>query len=388
MRFLIAPDKFKGSLTATAAADLISSLLRRDLSDAEIISFPLADGGDGTLEVLSPILESVKPRVKVHDPLGRNVEASFGLHRAAGKTIAIIETSAASGLSLLKAEERNPLQTSSFGTGELVLAALQSGARDIRVALGGTATVDGGLGFLRALGAEVRFNPSSRKVETTAAPFSSGGGVLPEIESIDLFPAFSSLQGARLTGWCDVKLSLLGPRGARMFMPQKGATPSDAERLEAGLSHWAQVLSRACGRSLLEIEGTGAAGGFGLALLALDGSLESGFESIAQMLDLETAMKDCDIVVTGEGTLDEGSRGGKTPVGVARLARRWGKPCVALCGAVESGLRWLAEEGLTRVYPLYDSPLSPGDLRMEKTASRMKEAVRRLTFDLDDLLKK
>ncbi len=372
MRILVAPDKFKGTLTAPEAARMLCTLLENRIPVARILPCPVADGGDGTLQVLQDALGLDRVEARVLDPLGRPRTASFG--RSETSRLAVIEMALASGLSLLSSDERNPLRASSYGTGELVLQAARCGVREILVALGGSATVDGGLGFLEALGA--RFQADG------PLPEAAGGGALNSIRSVDLSPARDALRGVRLAGLCDVELPLLGPNGSRLFMSQKGASPEQADQLERSLGRFERILSLDCGRDLGGIPGTGAAGGLGLALLALGGTLESGFDRVAQLLQLEERIRDCDAVVTGEGRLDEGSRGGKAPVGVARLARKAGKPCVAVCGSLAGGLSWLAEEGFTGVYPLFENPLPPGAPKARQTGDRMARAVDRLAREI------
>lgn len=368
MRILVAPDKFKGTLSAPEAAALMARLLADALPDHSFIPFPLADGGEGTLEVLTGPLHMEEVVVHVPDPLGREIPAAFGLSRE--RRLALVEMARASGLQLLDPRELDPLRTSTFGTGRLVLEAARTGAREVLVALGGSATVDGGLGFLQALGA--RFTPA-----TTSFPF-PGGGALEHVREVDLAPVRHALAGVRLAGLCDVTLPLRGPSGAALFMAQKGAAPPTALRLEEGLVSFERVLSGACGRDLAGVEGTGAAGGLGLAILALGGTLESGFERLARLVGLEDRIAACDAVVTGEGSLDPGSRGGKTPVGLARIAKKIGKPCYAVCGSIQGKPEDWETEGFTRVESLFERPMPAGDPLLAETGKRMGEAVARL----------
>jgi len=372
MRILVAPDKFKGTLTAPEAARMLCTLLGNRIPGARILPCPVADGGDGTLQVLQDALGLDRVEARALDPLGRPRTASYG--RSGPSRLAVIEMALASGLSLLSPDERDPLRASSHGTGGLVLEAARSGAREILVALGGSATVDGGVGFLQALGARFQANGP--------LPEAVGGGTLDSIRSVDFSPVRDTLKGIRLAGLYDVELPLLGPSGTRLFMSQKGASPEQMDRLEKSLGRFERILSRDCGRDLEGIPGTGAAGGLGLALLALGGTLESGFDRVAQLLHLEDRIRDCDAVVTGEGRLDEGSRGGKAPVGVARLARKAGKPCVAVCGSLGGSLSWLAEEGFTGVYPLFENPLPPGAPEIGQTGDRMARAIDRLAREI------
>jgi glycerate kinase len=373
MRILVAPDKFKGTLTAVEAAGSLCSHLRRVLPGVRCMPCPVADGGEGTLATLRPALRLVLRWTRVLDPLGRVLRAPFGL--APDGRLAVVEMARASGLGLLSPRERDPLRASTYGTGLLLLGAARAGARRILVALGGSATVDGGLGLLQALGARIT---ASRPL-----PRPAGGQHLPSVRSVDLRPARERLGRARLAGLCDVMLPLLGPRGSRLFSPQKGATRSDVPRLEAGLAHFERVLSASCGRDLRDRPGTGAAGGLGLSLLALGGTLEPGFDRVARLLHFEGKVRACDVVVTGEGRLDRGSRGGKAPIGVARAARAAGRPCHVVCGSAEDGLAWTRREGIHGVFPLFRERRSPGEVRGEGTEKKMGEAVQRLAHRLE-----
>jgi glycerate kinase len=377
MKILVAPDKFKGISTAQGVADTLNKLIQKQRSSAFVRVCPVADGGDGTLQTVIHILKGKTIETTAHDPLMRSQPTTFGLADLPEQNCAIIEMAQASGLLKLTQSERNPMRTTSYGTGELVVEAYKRGARNIRIALGGSATIDGGLGFLQALGAQI-FAKSD-------LPKGAGGQHLPLVEKINLGPIHKNLKNLRLIGLVDVRVQLLGEFGsARFFGPQKGATPAMVEELEKGMTHFEKILSEASGNSLKSQRGAGAAGGMGMALLALGGQLELGFDFIAETLKLENQMKGCDLVITGEGMLDASSLEGKAPVSVGLMAKKLGIPCVAVVGAMEPNIIWLPEVGISGVYPLFDKPIGIDDERIFQIPDRFSDAVSRLLHDFPE----
>ncbi len=373
MKILVAPDKFKNVNSSQKMAELIRNAIQKELPEVIIRLCPLADGGEGTLNAIVYSLKGKIVSAPTFNPLMKPIQATYGLTQLPEKNSALIEMALASGLSLLAPEDRKPLNTTTFGTGKLVAEAIGQGATVIRIALGGTSTVDGGAGFLQALGVELI---------TKSGPLMSGasGKHLSQITAVDFSPCRKLMENKTLIGLTDVQSQLLGPQGAaRLYAPQKGASPSDVEELEKGLAHFSKILSASFGYPLAEQAGTGAAGGLGLAILALGGKLENGFDFVAQTLHLESQIKDCDLILTGEGRLDESSRQGKVPVGVARLAKAQGKPCVAIVGALDANLPWLKEEGLSKVMPFFDSPFTaPDDPRKEQVPQKISEVIKTL----------
>ena len=368
MKILIAPDKFKGVSTAQEISELLRNLIQKAVPQAQLRLCPVADGGEGTLTSIIYMLKGKTLTVSVNDPLMRFKQSQYGMAQLPDKDTAVIEMSQASGLFRLAEGERNPLETSSYGTGELVLDAVKNGAKHLKIALGGSATIDGGLGFLQALGAS--FKTKSQ------LPKGAAGKHLSWILSVDLEPVTQFLKGISITGLVDVQVPLLGDHGAaKLFGPQKGASPEMIPELESGLAHWEDLLSKASGLSLKTERGAGAAGGMGMALLALGGKLESGFEFVSQTLKLEDLMRGCDLVITGEGRLDHSSREGKAPICVSRMAQKLGIPCVAIVGSLDPGVHWLKEEGIAKTFSLFDSPISPEDPRKLEVPSRMGEIV-------------
>ncbi len=371
MKILLAPDKFKEVLTAQELSEILRNLIQKKVPQAQIRLCPVADGGEGTLNSIIYLLKGKLFTETVYDPLMRPKQAQYGMADLPKKGTAIVEMSLASGLYHLTPAERNPLETTSYGVGELVGNAVKHGATQIKIFMGGSATVDGGLGFLQALGAIPRGRSS--------LPKGLSGKHLSSILSIDLAPAIFLLNGVTLTGLVDVQVPLLGDHGAaRFFGPQKGATPEMVEELEKGLFHWETVLSEASGQLLKNNPRSGAAGGLGMAILALGGSLEKGFDFVAQTLKLEDQMRECDLVITGEGWLDSTSREGKAPVAVARIAKKLGIPCVVIAGTVDSEVKWLSEEGISKAYSLFDTPFVTDDPRKPQVPQRLADIISKI----------
>ena len=368
MRILIAPDKFKGTLSAPAAAEAIASRLEVLQKDWTILRCPLADGGEGTLNSVLPV-EGTLVEASVMDARGRSLEVAFGRFPSGPTDTILIESASCLGLSLLPPSLRDPEKASSFGLGLILREALRYPTGRIVLALGGVATVDGGLGFLQALG--TRFETSSGPL-----PLQASASAMAGITAADLNPALIALQGTSLEAWCDVFSPLLGPIGAaRMFGPQKGAAPEAVERLELGMSSFASVLEKSTGRPLSGLPGAGAAGGLGLAIAALGGYLKPGFASVAEAVALEEKIRLSDIIITGEGRLDASTRQGKAPWGVLETARHLGKPCYAIAGSIAD-----ASGGWTGTVSLFQGDVEPDDPRLRNLGPVLDDAVRRLVL--------
>jgi glycerate kinase len=324
MRILIAPDKFKSSLPAAAAAQAIRNGLARTFPDANFDLAPIADGGEGTAEIFCEALGGRKISAPAHDALGRPIAASY--IEFPEKRWALVEMSEASGLWRLTASELNPLRATTFGTGELMARAISGGARTLYVALGGSATNDGGLGMAHALGWEF-FDADGRPVDPVPENFL-------RIHRID---RPSQPPRCEVTALCDVQNPLLGPTGAtHMFGAQKGATSETRPQLEAALTHVADLCRDQLGHDFREVPGAGATGGLAFGLMTFcGGRLEKGFTAVSRLLDLEARIATADLVLTGEGRIDAQTEHGKGPAEVARLARAHGRPVVALAGMVE-----------------------------------------------------
>ncbi|MEV0178848.1 glycerate kinase [Streptomyces sp. NPDC050625] len=342
-RVLIAADKFKGSLTAVEVAERVTAGLRRVVPGLEVESLPVADGGDGT--VAAAVAAGFERReIRVAGPLGQEVTAAFALR---GGT-AVVEMAEASGLQRLPAGVFAPLTASTYGSGELLLAALDAGARTIVFGVGGSATTDGGAGMLSALGA--------RFLDEDGEPVPPGGGGLADLARADLSGLDPRLASVDLVLASDVDNPLTGPKGApAVYGPQKGASPDDVEALDAALGHFAKVVEAAVGPRAAEYAasaGAGAAGGIGYGALLLGARFRPGIEVMLDVLGFAPALERASLVITGEGSLDEQTLHGKAPAGVAAAARRAGKEVVAVCGRLALASAELEGAGIVRAYPL------------------------------------
>lgn len=350
VKFVIAPDKFRGSLSAAEAAEAIAAGVRRAAPDAQVVAVPMADGGEGTVEALVAATGGSFHDAKVTGPLGEPIRARFGL-LGDGQT-AVLEMAASSGLALVPRERRDPSRTTTRGTGEMLLAAIDAGASHIILGIGGSATNDGGAGFAQALG--------YRLLDAEGRDLSAGGGSLEKLDRIDPVARDRRLDAAKISVACDVDNPLCGPRGASaVFGPQKGADTAMIARLDRNLARLARVIARDLGYTVSEIPGAGAAGGLGAGLIAFaSGTLEAGVDLVARALDLETKLLGADLVLTGEGAIDSSSAGGKTAVGVARLAKARGCPVIALTGTVGKGANSVLDLGIDAYVSLCDRPMS------------------------------
>ncbi len=332
MRVLIAPDKFRGTLSARQAAEAVATGWRRVRPDDVLDLAPMADGGEGTMAALVDALGGVVVRVTVHGPREDPVRAAFGVAEAAGGRVAIVEMASASGLGLLPAERRDPCRTTSRGTGELILAALDHAPSRVIVGLGGSATNDGGAGMAQALGAHL--------LDGGGRDISGGGAALLELDRIDVRDLDPRLGAVRCVVASDVDNPLTGPAGASaVYGPQKGASADDVVLLDRALAHLAAIAERDLGVGLRDEPGAGAAGGMGFGLMAFLGArVRPGVEVVAEALGLAGRMAEADLVITGEGQLDAQSLRGKVPAGVLRLATELSVPALVACGDVEEGL--------------------------------------------------
>ncbi|MFF4019063.1 glycerate kinase [Streptomyces sp. NPDC001843] len=340
---LVAADKFKGSLTAVQVAERVTAGLRRVVPGLRVEALPVADGGDGTVD--AAVAAGFERReVRVAGPLGREVTAAFALR---GGT-AVVEMAEASGLQRLPAGVFAPLTASTYGSGELLRAALDAGARTIVFGVGGSATTDGGAGMLTALGA--------RFLDEDGEPVPPGGGGLVGLASADLTGLDPRLSSVELVLASDVDNPLTGPKGApAVYGPQKGASPDDVEALDAALAHYARVLEAAVGPRAVEYAaapGAGAAGGIGYGALLLGAAFRPGIEVMLDVLGFGSALARADLVITGEGSLDEQTLHGKAPAGVAAAARAAGKDVVAVCGRLALTPDALGRAGIRQAYPL------------------------------------
>ena len=328
MKIVIAPDSYKESLTALEVATEIEAGFREVFPDAKYVKLPMADGGEGTVAAMVDATGGTRVEVVVTGPLGEPVVACYGL-TGDGNT-AIIEMAAASGLALVPPALRNPWKTTSFGTGELVKAALDAGVNHLIIGIGGSATNDGGAGMLQALGVKLQ-DLSGREI-------GFGGGKLANLDHIDISGIDPRLKSCRIEAACDVNNPLTGPKGASaVFGPQKGATPEMVAGLDTNLIRYASVINRDLGVRVESVPGAGAAGGMGAALLVFFGAqLRPGIEIVMETVGLEAYVKDADLVITGEGRIDSQTIHGKTPIGVARIAKQYGKPVIGIAGCLST----------------------------------------------------
>ena len=329
--------------------------------DAEVRCLPMADGGEGTARALVDATGGSMHAVPVHDPLGRPVEGHFGL--LADGTTAVVETAEASGLALLEAKKRNPLSASSYGTGELILAAVRSGAKRIIVGLGGSATNDAGAGLLQALGV--------RLLDGNGNDLKHGGAALADLATIDISTMDPALKNVSITAACDVTNPLTGPTGASaVFGPQKGASQADVATLDAALAHFAQVIESRLGVAVNDVPGAGAAGGIGAALKGfLDAEFRPGIAIVIEQSGLDAAAQWADVVFTGEGSIDFQTKFGKTPAGVAETAKRHGKPVIAVAGHIGTGIDELHEVGIDAVFGIAPGAASLSELLADAAAN-------------------
>ncbi|MCK9705927.1 glycerate kinase [Pseudomonas syringae pv. dysoxyli] len=350
MKIVIAPDSFKDSLSAQAVADAIASGLAEVWPHAELIKCPMADGGEGTIEALLAACNGELMSASVSGPLGALVNAQWGW--LAESRTAIIEMAMASGLQLLTLAQRDACVTSTEGTGQLISAALDAGARRVILAIGGSATNDGGSGMLSALGA--RFLDAD---DQTLAP---GGLALAELARIDLSGFDPRLSDVCVEIAADVDNPLCGLNGASsIFGPQKGASPEQVMALDAALGCFADHTAQVLGQDLRDSPGSGAAGGMGFAAKAyLKASFRAGVEVVADLTGLEHALIGADLVITGEGRFDAQTLRGKTPLGVARVARRRQVPVIVLAGTLGEGYEQLYAQGIGAAFALVSGPMS------------------------------
>jgi len=377
VRVLIAPQEFKGSLSAAEAAQAMAEGLRRALPSIELDLAPMADGGPGTVEALVAAGGGRRLTATVADPLGRPVEAAWGLLEE-GPT-AVIEMAAASGLVLLRSQERDARRTSTYGTGQLIAAALEAGCRHLIIGLGGSATNDGGAGMAQALGA--------RLSDEEGCDLPPGGAALARLARIDVSGLDGRLRSCQVLGATDVTNPLCGPHGASaIYGPQKGASPADVEELDAALAHYAAVIERDLGKRVAEVPGAGAAGGIGAGLIAfLDAELRPGAQLVAEVVGLEKRIAAADLVVTGEGRLDTQTAYGKTVATVARLARGQGRPVVALAGRVDDAREACSALGLEAALAIVPSAI--GGLPEAEVMARAPELLAAAAESLGRLLK-
>ena len=369
MKILIAPDKFKGSLTSFEACKAISDGIKKVSNNPEVVELPMADGGDGFASVLQHYLKTGTINCDTVDPLGRAIKASYQWD--VNNSTAIIEMAVASGLVLLKDWEKNPLETSSAGTGLIIKHAIGKGARKIILGLGGSATNDGGTGILCALGFQLQ--------NDHGAGLQASGKNLLYIRKIIPPPVIPKIT---VEIACDVQNVMYGPQGAAyVYAPQKGANREQVEILDKGLKNLAQVLKEQTGKKVWDIPGTGAAGGIAAGLLPFfDVSMKKGIELIAEVTGIEKKIQGADLVITGEGKIDDQSNEGKVVGYVAALAKKYGIPCIGLCGITELDEIGIEKLGLKKIIALKDGSISSEEAISSAAALLKEKAMKILDF--------
>jgi len=362
MKIVIAPDSFKESLSALEVAEAVERGFRMVFPEAEYVKVPMADGGEGTVQSLVDATGGRIVEVEVTGPLGEPVLAFFGL-LGDGKT-AVIEMAAASGLHLVPRDRRNPLVTTTRGTGELIRAALDAGANHLIIGLGGSATNDGGAGMVQALG--------GRLLDRDGRDIGLGGGALADLQAIDLSELDPRLKSVRIDVACDVDNPLTGAKGASaIFGPQKGATPDMVAILDRNLAHYADMIRRELGKQVGDIPGAGAAGGLGAGLLAfLPAELKRGVDIVIETVQLAERVKGADLVITGEGRIDGQTVFGKTPIGVAKTAKRFGVPVIGIAGSLGDDSMAVLDHGIDALFTIV-----PGVVPLEQALEQAERYV-------------
>ena len=349
MKIVVAPDSFKGSLTAVEVSDAIEQGIREIFPEAEIVKIPMADGGDGTVQCLVNATGGDILREKVTDPLGDEILASYGI--LGDKKTAVIEMAEASGLTLVPENKRNPLITTTYGTGQLIKAALDQGCRKMIIGIGGSATNDGGAGMVQALGAKL--------LDKDGEEIGFGGGELKKVFRIDISYMDKRLSNTKVVVASDVTNPLCGSKGAsRIYGPQKGATPEIIKELDESLAYFAEIIKRDLNKDIKDIPGAGAAGGLGASLIAfLDAELRPGIEIMIEIVKLEQVIKDADLVITGEGKIDSQTIYGKAPIGVAKIAKRYNIPVIAIAAIIGDDAGIVHQYGISSLISVSAQPM-------------------------------
>lgn len=369
MNIVIAPDSFKGSLSAREVGLAIERGINRALPESVTKVIPMADGGEGTMDCLIDATKGQFVKTSVQDPLGRIIDSGFGV-LGDGMTC-VIEMAMSSGLYLIESQERNPLITTTYGVGQLIRAALDQGCRNFIMAVGGSATNDGGAGMLQALGVDL--------LDAEGNQIGYGGGSLDKLAMIRTSRLDPRIAESRFTVACDVDNPFVGTKGASaVFGPQKGASVEMVKQLDNNLKHFADAIERERGIAIHDLPGTGAAGGLSGGILAfLNGVLESGVSIVTRVTELEAAVREADLVITGEGQVDFQTAHGKTPFGVAKVAQAHGVPVIVLAGSIGKGIDSLYPHGVTAVLSIVNRPMTLEEA-MKQTAPLLEEAAEQI----------
>ena len=368
MKIVIAPDSFKGSLTALQVAEAIEVGLRRVFHDVAIEKIPMADGGEGTVQSLVDATGGEILTAQVLDPLGNTIEAQYGV-LGDGLT-AVIEMATASGLTLVPPDKRDPRVTTTYGTGELIRTTLADGCRKLIIGIGGSATNDGGAGMAQALGAKL--------LTASGEQIKPGGGYLAALNSIDLSELDPRIAETETVVACDVNNPLTGKQGAsHIYGPQKGATPEMVEVLDANLTHFDKILQRDLSKPVGNVPGAGAAGGLGAGLMAfLNASLKSGIEIVTEATQLTKRLTGANLVITGEGQINFQTVFGKTPIGVAKVAKKHNIPVIAIAGSIADRSDGVYDAGIDAMIDIVPEPM-PLETAIENAMTLIETAAER-----------
>ncbi|MBZ4645925.1 MAG: glycerate kinase [Clostridia bacterium] len=368
MKIIIAPDSFKGSNTTIAVANTIEKGIRKVFPDAEIVKIPIADGGEGTVDALVLGAGGKFKEITVTGPLGEKVQAKYGI---LDNGAAVIEMAAASGLPLVPENKKNPMVTTTYGTGELIKAALDDGCRKIVIGIGGSATNDGGLGMAQALG--VSFKDKDGK------ELGYGGGELEKLAVIDVSNIDPRIKDTEIIIACDVSNPLCGEKGASaVYGPQKGATPEMVKQLDANLRHFARIIKEQLGQDIIDVPGTGAAGGLGAGLIVFCGAqLKSGIETVLDVVNIDRHLPTTDLVITGEGKIDGQSIYGKVPVGVGQRVKKYNLPVLAIVGDIGDGASAVYDYGVDGIMSTVNKAM-PLSEAMGRSSELLEDAAERV----------
>lgn len=366
---VLAPDSFKESMSAKEACIAMERGIKKVNQDIKCLHVPMADGGEGTMQSLVDATNGKIYSLEVVGPLGNKVQAEYGI--LGDREVGILEMASASGIHLVSLDKRNPLITTTYGTGELIKACLDKGVKKLLIGIGGSATNDGGAGVIQALGGKL--------LDKDGNELGFGGGELGKLHNIDLTNFDPRLKDVVVEVACDVNNPLCGEKGAsNVFGPQKGATPDMVSLLDNNLKHYANIIKEQIGMDVLEVPGAGAAGGLGAGLMAfLNGTLKKGIEIVIEYSGLEEKVKEADMVWTGEGSIDFQTQYGKTPLGVATIAKKYDKPVIAFAGRVGDNIDVLYEKGIDSIFGIMkgvtsiEEALEKGKENIEKTSENV-----------------
>ena len=373
MKIVVAPDSFKESMSAKEVCDSIEKGLLSVSKDWEIVKVPMADGGEGTLEALVDATNGKIFNEKTLNPLGKEITSKFGI--LGGKNIAVIEMASTSGLELISPEKRNPYITTTYGTGQLMLKALEQNVEEIILGIGGSATNDGGAGMLQALGAKL--------LDENRDEIGFGGYELSKLDRIDFSSLDKRLKNIKILVACDVTNPLTGKNGSSyIFGKQKGATPEMIEILDGNLLHYSKIIKRDLGFDVNNVSGAGAAGGLGAGLLTLGAVLKKGIDIVIEANELDKKVQGADLVITGEGSIDGQTRFGKTPYGVVTIAKKYNIPTITLAGNIGKDIDILYDYGFDTIFSIMqgvdtlENALKKGKENIERTAKNIGHFIK------------